>query len=568
MFDGGGDHEQVLKTFWRRIGAIACTLFVLLISFVGSQWVKSDAQIRVSKETTYILGPLGANGLPDYTAEKRQREGWDIPSEENAAREFWMAMGQDLHSQNHWNVLAGFLKFDPAKHRNGLLQLEDKLVEDLFPWIAKTSKSLSAFEVADLVREVPWQSKECPPADEFLKAIDARLDLLAASTTGGKKFYSPSEEALELVDEVDIGFIKGQAIRKAQEMLCVRAASRIGQAELDIAWQDLLAALRLVDLFEENFVGYLLFSAIREYPRRLLGTILAHPKLSDELLTTIRKDLKTLTDSGQMVSQCIQAERMVSISTIATSRRKLLEVHTTNSEIEPLHGGSTDWNVVLRHYNQAFDLMQAAIDASSVTNRHQLIASLSAMKSKQAAEVENRWTRARAIWDGGQRSELIAYDWLSTSLSSFEMVAERHSDTVCRDRMIEIQIKLAELRLATGAYPRSLDGLKGLPSDPYSGLTFQYRPVKSGYLLYSVGPNGMDDAGSGVGSIFRGKHALDVLELGDPVKVEAFLRDMDATDAIRQDRFYDDLVPWDADDISKRIVFPNKSFTAILKDGF
>ncbi len=69
------------------------------------------------------------------------------------------------------------------------------------------------------------------------------------------------------------------------------------------------------------------------------------------------------------------------------------------------------------------------------------------------------------------------------------------------------QAELARLALAinafrrdTGTYPEALEQLAPrylpeLPRDPYSGDAFIYTKDESGFLLYSVGPNGTDDDG-------------------------------------------------------------------------
>ena len=64
-----------------------------------------------------------------------------------------------------------------------------------------------------------------------------------------------------------------------------------------------------------------------------------------------------------------------------------------------------------------------------------------------------------------------------------------------------VAVELEEHRRSTGAYPESLDELRlkhleELPLDPFSGKSFHYEKRPGGYLLYSVGPNGKDDAGT------------------------------------------------------------------------
>jgi len=69
------------------------------------------------------------------------------------------------------------------------------------------------------------------------------------------------------------------------------------------------------------------------------------------------------------------------------------------------------------------------------------------------------------------------------------------------DRLLEIQLALHVYQLQHGSYPASLNQLvpavmKQLPADPFSdSQSFKYRRVHSGYLLYSIGPDGVDNGG-------------------------------------------------------------------------
>ena len=67
-------------------------------------------------------------------------------------------------------------------------------------------------------------------------------------------------------------------------------------------------------------------------------------------------------------------------------------------------------------------------------------------------------------------------------------------------RLLRLQLELQHCRRATGRYPERLDQLMPrylaeLPTDPYADAPFRYRPDGETYLLYSIGPDGVDDAG-------------------------------------------------------------------------
>jgi len=67
----------------------------------------------------------------------------------------------------------------------------------------------------------------------------------------------------------------------------------------------------------------------------------------------------------------------------------------------------------------------------------------------------------------------------------------------------------SNIRDNDGKYPEALDDLlgrfiSGIPLDPFSGEPFRYVLEERGYLLYSVGPNGIDEEGRGYSDTPRG----------------------------------------------------------------
>jgi hypothetical protein len=67
--------------------------------------------------------------------------------------------------------------------------------------------------------------------------------------------------------------------------------------------------------------------------------------------------------------------------------------------------------------------------------------------------------------------------------------------------LIRVAAALAIFRAEHGMYPAKLNELlpgmlKRLPVDHYDAKPFVYRRTDDGYLLYSVGDNGVDDLGS------------------------------------------------------------------------
>ena len=82
----------------------------------------------------------------------------------------------------------------------------------------------------------------------------------------------------------------------------------------------------------------------------------------------------------------------------------------------------------------------------------------------------------------------------------FAVPGESFDCSVARRAEARLALLLRLYRMKTGHYPDSLsdlipDFLGKLPLDPFSGKDFVYRRDGAGFVLYSLGPNMVDDAG-------------------------------------------------------------------------
>ena len=71
---------------------------------------------------------------------------------------------------------------------------------------------------------------------------------------------------------------------------------------------------------------------------------------------------------------------------------------------------------------------------------------------------------------------------------------------LARTRAAEMALAIERARLATGAVvaePADLVGayVERVPADPFDGAPLRYRLLGPGYLIYSVGEDGVDDGG-------------------------------------------------------------------------
>ena len=98
-----------------------------------------------------------------------------------------------------------------------------------------------------------------------------------------------------------------------------------------------------------------------------------------------------------------------------------------------------------------------------------------------------------------KKLEFFLHDFFLILIRYSRRAADR---TEQAQRNLHLAVALAAYHGERGSYPEKLDALapkylEEVPTDLYSGKALIYRPSKNGYLLYSVGVNGLDDQGRG-----------------------------------------------------------------------
>jgi hypothetical protein len=84
---------------------------------------------------------------------------------------------------------------------------------------------------------------------------------------------------------------------------------------------------------------------------------------------------------------------------------------------------------------------------------------------------------------------------------ALEKVASACHRTQAETRCAAVALAVERYRLARGHWPDSLailipDFLPKVPTDPFDGLPLRFRPFDQGVVIYSVGPDGVDNGGN------------------------------------------------------------------------
>ena len=100
----------------------------------------------------------------------------------------------------------------------------------------------------------------------------------------------------------------------------------------------------------------------------------------------------------------------------------------------------------------------------------------------------------------GEQGAAIGHILLGLMLPALDKLQDAMDRAEQTHRNLVVAAALAPYRADAGRYPATLDDLAPkylpvVPTDLFSGKPLIYRPTEGGYLLYSVGVNGVDEGG-------------------------------------------------------------------------
>lgn len=161
---------------------------------------------------------------------------------------------------------------------------------------------------------------------------------------------------------------------------------------------------------------------------------------------------------------------------------------------------SIDWGPALRDVNRTYDRMAAAARLPDRPARKAEFAQIA-----DEFEQESHWragqsARGKLTLSWGERGEVIGHVLLGLMLPALDKLQDAMDRAEQTHRNLVIAAALAAYRADAGRYPARLDELAPrylpqAPGDVFSGKPLIYRLTERGYLLYSVGVNGVDEDG-------------------------------------------------------------------------
>jgi len=258
--------------------------------------------------------------------------------------------------------------------------------------------------------------------------------------------------------------------------------------------------------------------------------ILNSPKLTDDQFERFTQDLKLLKPLPPIAEKIDVGERYMGLDAVTSLARhsdkhgllKMLKMinslsHATETmpltffvdadAVPPAKGvqlsGPIDWNVTLMMMNDWYDRMVAAGREPDFEKRKAQFAAINRDLKKLAAETTDAQKLLGLVVKGGPRramGEAIGRLLVALLLPAIDASRRAEDQAVARQELIQLAFGVEQSRRDKGKRPMSLSELvpsyaSSIAKDPLSGKPLRYQVTKDGFLLYSVGRNGVDDHG-------------------------------------------------------------------------
>jgi hypothetical protein len=366
----------------------------------------------------------------------------------------------------------------------------------------------------DAFSQKPWTDEENPHLSNWLSGNEKPLDAIATAT-GRSHYYLP---ILRVREGTCAGVLLPEvvALREIGWAFAAHAMLQLGRGNSPSAWQDLLVCHRLGRLVGRGGTLFesLIANVIEQTACNGEVVFLAHQQPDSKSIDSCIRDLRALPPPASLADKIDLGERYIGLDSIMQFDRRGLSLLSQAWDIEEwqvAEQGFTeevlkdiDWDPALKAINTWYDRMVAALRQDDRNARNRELADI----REEVINLKSRFDQQ--LWDALQtenvspalRGEVVGYWGLKHSLPEFDKVIVAEDRIRQINKNVLVALWLARYRVDNGRFPDTLASLvpgycQEVPKDLFTGNPLIYKPTANGYLLYSVGPNGIDDGGRG-----------------------------------------------------------------------
>jgi hypothetical protein len=496
---------------------LSSTVFRSGHSAAADEAKHSGPKFKISKETTYVTGPIDKNGYIDYETALNKLLSKGVKPADNATVLLWKATGPHPEGAT---MPADFFRWlgVPAPPEKGeyFRDLHQYLKDLLQVYPDELIKDIG--EQSERAAQRPWTEKQYPYIAGWLKANKKPLALVIEATRR-PRYFSPLVSRRKKDDPSCLIAALLPGVQKCRELanaLATRAMLRVGQGRYDEAWQDLLALHRLGRLVAqggtliEGLVGIAIDSSVA---RDADVGYLHGAKLSAKQAKACLRDLQKLPPMPSFADKLHLSERLIALdSFIMVSRGGLRQLQGLAGRqagnganvLDKVMQKPIDWDPALRSANARYDRVAVAMRLNDRRAREKQLDQVEKEMQDLKEQLQDPQALAKALLAEKAQAKALGKlmgDALMCLLFPAVRKVQGASDRAQQVQAnLQVAFALAAYQRDHGRYPKKLEALAPaylaqVPHDLFSGKDLIYRPTDGGYLLYSVGVNGRDEQG-------------------------------------------------------------------------
>lgn len=498
---------------WLWVVAPSFLLFMLAI-LAWLAW-PGQSTFTLGPETTYVSAPIDGHGYVDYTKELNERLRAGTTPASNANVLIWKAIGPHPYETEMPREYFKWLGVAPPPADGDYFLTFNHYLKKHLNATRTDAQRDFAGRLKRNCQNV-WTAKDDPKLAQWLRLNDKPLQVMIEASRR-REYYNP------LVPERTDGssgplfsssLDNVAECREAAEALASRAMLRLAGGKIDEAWQDLLACHRLGRLISHGGtpVELSVGATIDETASRADLIFLDRAGLNSKQVSNCFADLRNLQALAPVVEKIDLHLRLMflhSVMFLSGQRTQDLQGQLATFGAAPKDGAasqklftrSVDWDLALRNINRFCDRFAAAARLSDCAERLEAMGQLEG-EIRAARDAADAGFFKRFLMSPSARGQAIVnllLGSLSPNLSETLAGAQRAADESEQTRRnLHLAFALAEFRSDTGRYPARLAELAPkyldrIPLDLFSQRPPIYALKGQGYVLASVGPNGVDD---------------------------------------------------------------------------
>jgi len=495
-------------------------------------------KFTLSRETTYFTKPLTKDGFVDYAAAINEKLGEGVTPENNAAVALMSVLGPAPEGTPIPDAAFERLSMErPPEGGAYLVSIDAFLKQRGIELDSPRYEAVLKFYGIS----TPWRKAQCPEVAEWLEFNAKPLDAVEAAVKRPRYFFPMFvDRELPASSQSLLGaMLYGiQAQRELARMLAARALLRLGEGDFDGAWRDIMTGRRLGRLVAQGpmmiqtLVGYAVDNILMQ-----AGVAFIERAAPDaRRVKACLEDIDSLPPIAPMVDRidfgerCMYLDMVQNMARDADRKTPLIDdvILGLVQQLRNARFVRIDWNRTLKVGNAWYDRIVAAVRIEDRDRRNEVLRAIEEDVKKTRGAVGNPWKTlaniATSADPGDEAGRVLGEILVSLFLPATKAARDAEDRTAQSDRLLRVALALQAHRFERGGYPATLDELvpgrlKEIPQDLFSGKPLVYKPEGNGYLLYSVGFNGIDDGGASREGIPRKGDDL-VIRMPTPKKAD------------------------------------------------